>query len=200
MYLNAEYHDFSMDPDMAYLIGFLHDGCITNFGKKRVVEFYQKDTNLLNEARQLLVKNFNYAPSIRPHKGASRFRVYKKEIVLELEKNFMTPKFEDWSSAKQYIAGFTDAEGCLIQGKRTRMVLTQADKLKLETISGLLKTHLEMSCNPTGPYGHKSSKKPMYYLVIDTRKRVEKFLSEIPVRSGKYKLRGPLNYNPLKVA
>jgi len=171
------------------LVGFLHDGCITNFGKKRVVEFYQKNLKLLNEARNILETKFDYSPTIHPHKGASRFRVYKKAIVLELETKFKNPKFEDWSSVKNYIAGFTDAEGCLIQGKRTRIVLTQADRSKLETIRGFLKQYLEITCNLTGPYNHKSSVKPMYYLVIDGKEKVKTFLSGIPVRSGKYRLR-----------
>ncbi len=152
-----------MNADLAYLLGMLHDGHISFRDNRVIVEFYQQNTGILQYLQQILERRYNYRPRITKHRGAYRLRVFKKEIsslIANLSRNTDFRKIP-WSIAKYFVAGYIDAEGCLlIDREYTRIVVTQADKEDLLRLSELIEENTEINCTKIqGPYAHKMSKK-----------------------------------------
>ena len=178
-----------MNEDIAYLLGMLRDGHISRRGNKTIIEFYQQNIDILKRLQSTLIQNFSYQSEIRKHKDVHRLRVFRKEVsntIANLSRSIDFRKIS-WDTAKYFVAGYVDAEGSLLIGRRIRIVVTQADKEDLSRLSELIEENTDINCTKIqGPYAHKMSKKDMYYLVIDGKRNVEKFFKEIPVAHEKF--------------
>ena len=169
------------NKDVFYIIGFLADGCLPKRKWKYEIEIYQKDLKLLKKIAKMFKKNFELKPKISSHKNISRLRVcskplyfYLKELHKEVLENLEKKKLR-----RHFISGFLDAEGSLIKTKKgLRVSITQSDIDVLKKISKVLGEY-NIHSKVYGPYMHRNSKKPMFYLHVEG-KHVSKFFKKIP--------------------
>jgi intein-encoded DNA endonuclease-like protein len=167
--------------DVYYILGFLADGCLSKRKWKYEIEIYQKDKNLLNKISKMFEKNFNVKPQISWHTNAYRLRVCSKPLFVHIS-NLYESALRDlvhMEYRKNFIAGFLDAEGSLVQTKNgSRVAITQADVDVLRKISRVLRNY-HIHSKVYGPYDHKNSRKKMHYLHIEG-KHVKVFFRKIP--------------------
>lgn len=141
-----------LDPRLAYFVGALRDGTISDSGSKYEVSFAQKDERWLNFLNGLPVKLFrptNKAKIVRHKNCSPRLFISSKPILEYLHKAFdvpigdkkhwNTPKIilaSPYAIQKYYISGFFDADG--VVRNDGRIGFCQANKTALAEIKEIL--------------------------------------------------------------
>lgn len=152
-----------LDPRLAYLVGALRDGTISDSGSKYEVSFAQKDERWLNFLDGLFVKLFrpsNKTKIVRHRNCSPRLFISSKPIFEFLHKAFEVPigNKNHWNTPeiilsapyaiqKYYISGFFDADG--VVRKSGRIGFCQANKIALEEILEILESRGIQCCNLT---------------------------------------------------
>ena len=157
-----------MTKELAYLVGVLRDGTVSQESKDEyVVAFYNTNKELLKTVSSFLRKIFDIEPVVEKHwSNVYRVRVRSKTLYLFFKLIFSARKKQaDWDTPKlirksndlikkYYITGFFDAEGGCpnlekkISKKRKNMYIKFVQKNKESLI--FIKEHLGKANIQTG--------------------------------------------------
>ncbi len=154
-----------MEEKLAYLVGALRDGTVSEDCKEYTVAFYSIDKTYLKKIRMMIDCVFNLKPKIRRFGDCLGLRIRSKviylffRIVFEAESKqiyWNTPKIIKKSKnrfKRAYISGFFDAEGSVPRFERLKKIkkknlyarFVQKNKESLEFIKEELEKN-EINC------------------------------------------------------
>lgn len=193
-----------LTKDLAYILGALRDGSVLRYTDKtgktqNYIAFYSKDTRWLKIISKPLTKTFSgHQVFCIPKTGTPYLRIYSKEIVEKIKKEFNHPltsqitwrtpkiimKTKDKDILKYYIAGFWDAEGSYdIRTNQIRFHLSWNgfECPPLIDMKKILK-RFEIKCGNVGIYENKNGNFPRFVLRL-SKFCNEKFLKDIPIQN-----------------
>ncbi|MBI5159241.1 hypothetical protein HY992_03920 [Candidatus Micrarchaeota archaeon] len=176
-----------LNPKLAYFVGALRDGTISDSGSKYEVSFAQKDESWLNFLNGLTVELFKpiNKPKIVRHKNCSpRLFLSSKAIFMFLNEVFEVPigNKNSWNTPKlilnapfeiqkYYVSGFFDADGVIRNDGR--IGFCQANKRALAEIKTIIEGRGIKCCGLT----YQPRNGVCYFNI--SKQDNEKFLQEI---------------------
>ena len=172
---------YQLTPDLAYLLGALRDGTITD-KKKYEISFYQKDTRWFSVLTRCLQEVFNPSSKIfvftERRNSSPKLTVSCRPIVEFLKLvcgvpagdklSWQTPRIiknADWEIQRHYIRGFFDADG-RTSIRFQKVGFCQASESPLSDIKEMLEKH-GIKCRKVEAYKPKN-KGFMFSLYITT--------------------------------
>lgn len=188
------------NSDTAYFIGVLQgDGNINkSFNKKgwlmtcgiRIAVSY-KDKAYVNVLKKLIIKNFNYKPSIHNADRCYCVSIYNRSVVRafeEFKRNMEIPIFvlNDNRLLAAYLQGLFDTDGCCYS-RGTNGVIDFSNNRKelVESIKNVLESKFN-----TKSYirlNRKMNYKPVYRLIISNKSNMVPFIENIGFRHPRKK-------------
>ncbi len=185
----------NFNSDTAYFIGVLQgDGNINkSFNKKGWLMTYgiriavsHKDKAYVNVLKKLIIKNFDYKPSIHNADRCYGISIYDRSLVRALEefkRNMKIPEFvlKDTKLLAAYLQGLFDTDGCCYS-RGTNGVIDFSNNRKelVESIRSVLES--EFNIKSYIRLNKKEDYKPVYRLMVSNKLNMVPFIEEIGFR------------------